>query len=178
MALIGMMATGKSTLGRALAPRLGARFVDTDDQIEATVGKSVGALWEQGGEAAYRPLERQAVLDALASTDAVVLATPGGVVVDPVMIEAVEAEHVAVVHLRASAETLTARVGDRDQRRPLLGDDPAAAIAALVEERRGRYEALADLVVDVDRRSPEEILGTVLDGLGDAVPVDGRPPEP
>jgi shikimate kinase len=170
VALIGMMAVGKTTVGRALAAEIGARFVDTDEVIEGDTGHTPRELWEEGGEAAYRPLERAAVVGALASTEPVVLATPGGVAVDEHMADAVRAADVTTVYLRATRETLVARVGDEPHHRPLLGDDPPAAIARLLRERDGRYEALADHVVDVDDRTPDEVLAAVRAALGRATP--------
>ncbi len=165
VALIGMMAVGKSTVGRGLARRWGVRFIDTDTEIEATTGQTVRELWEEGGEPGYRPLERRAVQAALATSEPVVLATPGGVVVDDLMAEALAGEDVTTVYLRATAATLVDHVGDGEGHRPLLGDDPPAAIAGLLRQRAGRYQALADLVVDVDGREPDEVVAAVLAGL-------------
>lgn len=160
-----MMAVGKSTVGRELAARLGARFVDTDELIEARTGRTPRQLWEDGGEAAYRPLERDAVAEALAAPDPVVLAVPGGVAVDDAMAAAVGAADVAVVHLRASLATLVRNVGPDARHRPLLGDDPPAALARLLGERGGRYEELADAVVDVDDLTPGQVVDAVLTAL-------------
>lgn len=164
IALVGMMAVGKSTIGRRVADRLGRRFVDTDDEIESATGMTVRDLWERDGEAGYRLRERRAVVAALASADRVVLATPGGVVVDDEMAAAVQADDVVAVHLRATAETLAARVGG-DDHRPLLGEDPATAIADLWRERAGSYEALADVIVDVDDRTADEVVDEVIAAL-------------
>ena len=180
VALIGMMAVGKSTVGRALAGSWGRPFVDTDDAIEAATGCTVRELWEAGGEDAYRPQERQAVLDALAATDPVVLAVPGGVAVDDHMASAVARDGVTTLYLRASAATLAARVGDGDDHRPLLGDDPATALTDLLDERDGTYLALADHVVEVDGRTPEQVEVAVrraLVGGGDPLRV-APPPRP
>lgn len=165
VALIGMMASGKSTVGRGLARRLGLRFVDTDEQIEAATGRTVQELWRHHGETGYRPLERKAVQDALTSADPVVLATPGGVAVDPAMAALLDDPHVVTVYLRARASTLAARVGGGQDHRPLLGDDPAAVLDRLVKERGGRYEELADHIVDVDDRTPDEIVEAALVAL-------------
>jgi shikimate kinase len=162
IALIGMMAVGKTTVGRALAERRGARFVDTDEWIEARTGRTPRELWEDGGEDAYRPLERAAVEEALSSPHDVVLATPGGVVVDDAMASAVRRAGVTTVYLRATPETLIDRVGDEPRHRPLLGDDPPAAITRLLAERGGRYEELADHIVEVDDRTPDEVLAAVV----------------
>jgi shikimate kinase len=165
VALVGMMAVGKTTTGRALARHLGARFVDTDEVIEARTGRTPRQLWEEGGEDAYRPLERKAVAEALGSPDPVVLAVPGGVAVDDAMAAHVRGPQVTTVYLRATLATLVRNVGPDARHRPLLGDDPPAALARLLDERAGRYEALADAVVDVDDRTPDEVVAAVLAGL-------------
>lgn len=159
------MAAGKSSVGRRLARRLGLPFVDTDDVIEAETGRTVRELWEEGGEAAYRPREREAVAAALAEGP-VVLAVPGGVAVDDEMAATVTRSGAVVVYLRAQPETLATRIvpGARDEHRPLLGDDPMATLAELHSRRDGRYAAIADVVLDVDERSVDELVTLVLDG--------------
>lgn len=166
VALVGMMGSGKSTVGASLARDLGVAFVDVDDRIEAATGRTARQLWEEHGEEGYRPLERDAVEAALAEPAPSVLATPGGVAVDEDMAAAVRTGAAATVYLRATAATLAERVGGDDDHRPLLGDDPAAALRRLVAERAGRYEALADHVVDVDGRRPEEVVRAVRRVLG------------
>jgi shikimate kinase len=162
VALIGMMAVGKSTTGRAVAEHLGARFVDTDEVIEARTGRTLRELWQEGGEGAYRPLEREAVHAALAEPTPVVLATPGGVAVDDAMAAHVVAPHVTTVYLRASLDTLVRRIGGAPRHRPLLGPDPAATLERLLSERARCYEDLADHIVDVDGRTPAGVVAAVL----------------
>lgn len=157
VALVGLMGAGKTTVGRRLAARRGVRFVDTDAAIEAATGRTVRELWAEGGEAAYRGRERAAVLDALASPDPVVLAVPGGVAVDPRMAAAVAGPGVVAVYLRARPATLAARLGDGPDHRPLLGDDPASALAALFTARDTTYHQLATHTLDVDTDSPDAI---------------------
>jgi shikimate kinase len=166
VAVIGMMAVGKSTTARRLAERLGARFVDVDDIIEAQTGRTVRELADEGGEQAYRALERAVVETALAAEDSVVLATPGGVAVDEAMAAAVRTPGITTVYLRAGLDTLVRHVDGGADRRPLLGDDPRAALSRLLDARAGRYEALADHVVDVDGRTPDEVVAAALDALG------------
>jgi shikimate kinase len=81
--LIGMMATGKTTIGRAVAKRIGRPFIDSDIQIETTTGKTVREIFEQDGEAAFRRLEADALASALATTTPAVIAAAGGVVLSP-----------------------------------------------------------------------------------------------
>jgi shikimate kinase len=157
-----MMAVGKSTVGRALAHHLGARFVDTDEVIEEHTGMTLREIWREGGEAAYRPLEREAVRCALAEREPVVLATPGGVAVDDAMAAEVTTAHVTTVYLRATLDTLARHVGATPRHRPLLGSDPRATLARLLDDRAARYEQLADHVVDIDGRTPAGVVAVVL----------------
>ena len=101
LALIGLMGSGKSSVGRLVAAALDLPLVDVDDAIHARTGRDVEELWREGGEAAYRPLERAVVLDALDPANPSVLAAPGGIVVDDVALAALAAPHVGVVYLRA-----------------------------------------------------------------------------
>ena len=163
LALLGLMASGKSTVGRSVARRLGWTFVDVDDVIEASTGSTVAELWESGGEQAFRLLERQVVVEALASASPNVLAAPGGVVIDPVASEAVRAPGVLAVYLRASPALLADRIeGDRDHRRPLVDDDPGAVMEKLFTERDARYRALADHTIDADAMTPDQAVHAVL----------------
>lgn len=161
VALVGLMGTGKSTIGRLVAERTGARFVDVDHAIESRTGRTVRQLWEHGGEAAYRSMESEECLAALADDD-VVLATPGGAVLDPEVRAALAG--CAVVWLRADPAVLGARVMTGDHR-PLLGDDPGTLLATMAEDRDGLYRSVAGLTIDTDRCPPEEATATILDWL-------------
>src|SRR3954470_6276259 len=99
LVLVGLMGTGKTTVGRILADRLGWALVDSDQAIEAKTGQTVRELWESGGEAAYRALESEVGLHALHGGSGVVVAAPGGVVLDPRVAEALA--RADVVWLRA-----------------------------------------------------------------------------
>jgi len=165
IALIGLMASGKSAVGEVLAERLGLPLVDVDEAIHARVGRGVQELWLEGGEAAYRPLERDVVLDAL-SGPSCVLAAPGGIAVDEVAAAAVAQPHVAVVYLQAEPRLLAERVRADPQPRPLLGADPEAALAALHRDRDHVYVGLADRVERVDQqRAPADVASAILDAF-------------
>lgn len=156
--LVGLMGAGKSTVGRLVAEATARTLVDVDVEITERTGRTVRELWEDGGEAAYRELERSTALEALTRPD-VVLAAPGGVVLDAGVRAALEPAR--VVWLRADPAVLGARVRAGDHR-PLLGADPAADLAALAEARAGLYESVADLVVDSDHGDPSRTSAEVL----------------
>jgi shikimate kinase len=171
VALIGLMASGKSAVGDVLARRLDVPLVDVDDTIEARVGRGVRELWLEGGEDAFRPLEREVVLEALAGPSCV-LAAPGGIAVDEVAADAVAQLHVAVVYLQGDPRVLAERVRLDTQPRPLLGADPEAALADQLRDREDLYLALADRVESIDERSPEEVAARILDAF-DGLPEVG-----
>ncbi len=162
--LVGMAGTGKTTTGRALAEELGWPHQDLDDLVEAAAGATVAAIWAAGGEPAFRDLERRALRDALGHGGPLVLSTGGGVVVDGGN-RALLRGAGTVVWLRATDATLAARVGDGSGR-PLLAGDAAGAVARLSAERRRWYEDVADVAVDVDDRTPRQVLDAVLAAIG------------
>jgi shikimate kinase len=157
--LVGMMASGKSSVGRRLAERRGWEFFDSDRQVEVMTGRTVGDIWRTDGEAAFRRLEAQVLADALASTTPRVIAAAGGTVLDAANRRLLEL-HRPVVWLRARPETLAGRLGSATHR-PLLDDDPAGVLKTLDANRRPYYEAVADVVVDVDDLSAEQVAACI-----------------
>ena len=179
VALVGLMGSGKSAVGEIVGARLGLPLVDVDDEITRRTGRSVRDLWEEGGEAAYRPLEQAIVLEALAPGPGKVLAAPGGVVVDPIAEEALDQAHVAVAYLRAAPETLAERVREDDQPRPLLTPDPLERLRDMHDRRDHRYRTLAQLTEDVEGRSPQQLADAVIDAFAvDLAWSDLPPSEP
>jgi shikimate kinase len=159
--LVGMMAAGKSSVGRRLAERRGWEFFDSDKQIETITGRTVAEIWRTDGEPAFRRLEAQVLADALASTRARVIAAAGGTVLDPQNRRLMELHH-PVVWLRARPETLAGRVGvGAATHRPLLDNDPAGVLQRLDATRRPYYEEVADVVVDVDDLTADQVAACV-----------------
>jgi shikimate kinase len=157
--LVGMMAVGKTSVGRRLAGARGWEFFDSDRQIETITGRTVAEIWRTDGEPAFRRLEAQVLADALASTTPRVIAAAGGTVVDEVN-RRLMAQHHPVVWLRASPELLAARVGTATHR-PLLDEDPAGVLERLDAIRRPLYQEVADVVVDVDDLSPDQVVACI-----------------
>ncbi len=154
--LIGFMGAGKSTVGRLLAERLGASFVDLDDEIAASERTPVSEIFSTRGEAGFREAERRA-LERLAGCRDVVIACGGGVVTDAAS-RAVLERSGTIVYLRVSSEVALARVGGETAGRPLLrGGDPASA-SALLASREHLYESAATLTVETEGRTPSEIV--------------------
>ena len=162
VACIGLMGAGKSTIGHLLADRLAWGFVDVDEIIEARTHCTVEQLWEHGGEDAYRPLERDIVLETLRSPEHSVLATPGGVVLDHDATLAIAASDVITVYLRADPATLGRRIEHDDHLRPLIEGHAETTMRTLFTARDHCYGDLADHVVQVDDLAPDQAADVVL----------------
>jgi shikimate kinase len=163
--LVGLMATGKTTIGRELARRLRRPFVDSDEQIEADTGRTVREIWNSDGETAYRRLEADALRTALGSSHPSVVAAAGGVVLDPANRERLR-DAGTVVWLDANPSVLAERAG-ADDHRPLLDDDPKGALERMARERRNLYEEVADHRVDVTSLAVDAAVERVLALLDD-----------
>jgi shikimate kinase len=162
LVLVGMMGSGKTTVGHRLAERLGRPFVDSDEQVEWRTGRTVRQIFEDDGEAAFRSLESEALAEALGSTEPAVVAAAGGVVLSADN-RRLLGDHL-VVWLRAGARALAHRVQAADHR-PLLEGDPEGVLRRLVEERRSLYEEVADVIVDVDDEDAGAVVDIVLASL-------------
>lgn len=162
--LVGFMASGKSTIGRHLAQRLGWRFIDFDDEIQRRTGVPIPEIFRSEGEAYFRRLEAELTED-VAAVEHVVLAPGGGWITRPELLEYF-GDETAVVWLRISPEEAVRRAHLDLSKRPLLETaDPIARARLLLREREPLYR-LADAVVDVDGRSAEEVVEQILESVG------------
>ena len=159
--LVGPMGAGKSTVAELLATAYGVTARDTDADVEAAAGRTIPDIFVDSGEAHFRELERAAVADALATHDGV-LALGGGAVLDPSTRELL-ADH-RVVFLRVGLSDAVKRVG-LGTSRPLLLGNVRSRIKALLDERTPVYESVADLVVDTDQRSPQDVADEIRKAL-------------
>ena len=160
------MGSGKTTAGETVAAALGRPLLDSDAQVEARTGRTVREIFESDGEAAYRVLERAALIDALDRTEPSVVAAAGGVVLDPENRAALKRSG-TVIWLRASPEVLASRVDGGQDHRPLLAGDAVGTLTRLDRERRALYEEVADHVLDIDDLGPEETAAAVLELVGE-----------
>jgi shikimate kinase len=169
--LIGPPGSGKTTVARVLAERLGVPARDTDADVERAAGRSVAEIFVEDGEPAFRLLERDAVTAALAG-HAGVLSVGGGAVMSP-DIEAALVGH-RVVFLDVGIADAARRIGFNKER-PLLMMNPRAQWVTLMEKRRPTYERLAVLRVDTAGRTPEDVAQEIEQRLTSAGPDDGAP---
>ena len=157
--LVGFMCAGKSSVGRVLARRLGWAFVDLDRLVEEREGRTVAEIFAREGEAAFRRAEA-AASDAVASWSRMVLAPGGGWALNAAR-TAPPAPGTLSVWLRVSPEEVVRRGASAPGTRPLLaGADPLAAARRLLAEREPAYTR-ADVVVDTEGRTPEEVAAEV-----------------
>ena len=160
LVLVGMMGAGKSSVGRRLARRLGWRHVDADKRIERTTGRTIPEIFAADGEAGFRSIEREVLETLLRVPGRTVVSTGGGAVLSPTNC-ALMRDRGTVVWLRARPETLLDRVG-KGNGRPLLADDPAAALRRIAAERQSAYASTAHYVVDVDGCTADQVADAVL----------------
>jgi shikimate kinase len=159
--VIGPPGSGKSTVGRLLAERLGVPFRDTDDDVEVGAGKPIGEIFVDDGEARFRELERAAVCDALDAHEGV-LALGGGAILDPGTQSDLAGQQ--VIYLEVGLSDAIKRVGLASAR-PLLVLNPRSQFRALMEERRPIYERLASIRIATDGREPDGIVDEIIGGL-------------
>jgi shikimate kinase len=153
--LVGFMGTGKSTVGRAVAQRLGFQLLDSDHEIERQRGKSIPDIFAQDGEPAFRELER-AFIDHGHPDRRTVVACGGGLVVQPGMLPALRAKGV-VICLHASLATVLARTS-RNRTRPLLDvEDPEQRVKTLYAAREAIYRQSGTLIL-TDARPLSDIV--------------------
>lgn len=135
--LVGLMGTGKSTVGQRLAKLIGADFVDSDDAIEAAAQRSIGEIFDEFGEPYFRDGERRVIARLLAGKHGVI-ATGGGAFIDPET-RALILERAIAVWLDCDIDTLVARTRRRDSRPLLRNGNPKDILGRLQAERAPAY---------------------------------------
>jgi shikimate kinase len=168
--LVGLMGSGKSTVGVTLARRLGRPFRDSDADIQAATGLTVRELLDRDGVDAMHALEAAQLLDVLADPEPSVIAAAASVVDVPLCITALRSPDVFVVWLKASPEVLAGRFGSADEHRPAYGDRPETFLADQLDARSSALGAVADLSVDGDDSTPDDVVSRIVAALGSIAP--------
>jgi shikimate kinase len=166
LVVVGPPTAGKTTVGTAVAAALGLPFRDTDADVEAQTGATIGEIFVESGEPHFRALEEAAVARALAEHDGV-LALGGGAVLSPAtraLLTAYAADGGRVLHLDVDLASAVERAGLSNVR-PLLGVGPRTALRGLLDARAPLYAEVATLVVATGGRSPEDVVAEVLSRL-------------
>ena len=158
--LVGLPGSGKSTVGRSLARRLGLPFNDSDHVLEQRIGCSIRSFFDREGETAFRDIE-QSVLRELADAGQGVLATGGGAVLRQANREALRAAG-QVIYLRSTPDEVFRRLR-HDVNRPLLQvDDPLERLRTLHAERDPLYRQTAHFVIETGRPSVPTLVNMIL----------------
>ena len=166
--LIGYRGSGKTTVGRLLADRLGYVFVDTDALVVEHAGKTIAAIFAEDGEAAFRDLEAAAIADAWARSG-IVLSAGGGAVLRDDNVRRLR-DCGTVLWLAADARTLWSRIqadADSNTNRPALTERIGLdEVRQILSERGPRYEKCAHHRIDVTERTPAQVTDAAEDLLG------------
>ena len=169
LVLVGLMGTGKSTVGRRIAHKLGWEFLDTDDEITRSTGRTVRQIFETEGEDFFRQLEHDVLAAAWQLSTPHVMAGAGGIVLRADNRDLLKtAQH--VVWLNAPLPVLIERIGQRaakgDGHRPLIDGNPAERLQKLYVDRESLYREVSTIEIDVEGLQVEEVIDKVLDQTG------------
>jgi shikimate kinase len=164
LVLVGLMGSGKTTVGSIVAERLGRTLVDSDLRIEARTGRTVKQILADDGVDALRRAEADALFDALADGEPRVIAAAGGVVLDDGDRRRLRRADADVVWLSADPVVLAPRTTSRGHR-PWLDADPLGTLQVMHAERADLYREVADHVVDVGGRTPDEVATAVIEAV-------------
>lgn len=160
VAIVGYMGSGKSSVGRLLARRLGWEFVDLDREIERKERRTIPEIFENSGEERFRELEHQVLVDTLDGTTDRVIACGGGTVTHPGSRERLR--EVATVFLEEDADVLYERT--RGSRRPLRAGGPEE-FEQRYSERFQHYREVADLTITMRRRPKDQAVEEIIQWL-------------
>ncbi|WP_308252095.1 shikimate kinase [Pseudonocardia sp. KRD291] len=169
--VVGPPGSGKSTIGKLLARRLGLSFADTDAVIVERIGRPIADMFTTDGEDAFRALEREVVAEALRAGHGVLALGGGSVLADAT--REILREH-RVLALDVNVADGMRRTGMSTARPLLAGVNPRATFRTLLDARAALYREVATVQVDTSRRSPNQVVASVLAALGEAPA--GEPP--
>jgi shikimate kinase len=159
--VLGLMGSGKTVAGDALAAHLGRASFDNDRMLVDATGLTGREVREQLGTAKLHELEARHFLDAIATTEPSVISAAASVVENERCLEVLGGPAALPIWLRASAETLAARF-DNEDHRPIFSDDPLGFFRTQIAERTPLFSAVSLAIVDVDGRSLQDVVDDVL----------------
>lgn len=161
ISLIGMMGSGKTTVGKLLSERLNLRFVDTDELIVQSEGCSINEIFASKGEGYFRKLETE-ILKSVLNSDNQIISTGGGIIKSELNIQLIKSKSKSF-YLKADAQSLFERVKN-DSSRPLLKDCTKDKINMILSQRVLQYEK-ADYIINTVNKVPENIVEEVIEKL-------------
>ncbi len=159
--IVGLMGTGKTTVGRLVARKLGWSLRDSDEAIEAREGLTVREIRAQRGTDAMHDLEAAHVLGVLATPGPAVVCAAASAIDRDEVVEALRRPDVAVAWLRVQPEVAASRFAG-GAHRPAFGDDPEAFLAAQAARRDPRFAAVADVTIDTGATTPDGVAAVVV----------------
>lgn len=161
--LIGLMGSGKSTIGPLLSAKLNYHFVDLDKEIAGSLNQSIREIFEEYGEDKFRE-EEQKQLRRFCHLEKQIIACGGGIVVTPSNLECLRRQH--TIYLQASPEILAKRVGE-DRERPLLKGAVSISqrLATILREREPLYKECAQIIIATEGQNPEALAEEILKKL-------------
>jgi len=162
LVLIGYRGTGKTTVGRILAERLGMNYIGMDAMIVERAGMSIPEIVEKRGWPAFRDLESE-VAQELAAVDNAVIDAGGGIIERPENIEALRA-NALIIWLKASVPAIVSRIEEDSQRPSLTGGKTfTEEVAEVLERRTPAYRSAAQHELDTDQLSPEQVADRIIE---------------
>ena len=165
LVLVGLMGTGKSTVGRRIAHKLGWEFLDTDDEINRITGRTVRQIFESDGEDFFRNIEHDVLASAWQLSTPHVIAGAGGIILRADNRELLKTSKY-VIWLHAPLQVLIERIGQRaakgDGHRPLIDGNPAERLQKLYVERESLYREVSSFEIDVEGLQVQEVIDRVL----------------
>lgn len=162
--MVGFMGTGKTSVSKSLSRMSGWRYWDVDNWIEKEAGKSIPAIFAEEGEEGFRKRESEALYELLKG-DQNILSGGGGIVLREENVARMK-ERGTVVCLCASPETIYERIGKARNRPNLEGRRSPEGIRELMAVREAAYERAADVRIDTDGKSVEEVAAEIFEKLG------------
>jgi len=160
--LIGLMGSGKSSVGRRLSEKLNMPLIDLDDYIVEQAGMSIPEIFERLGEEAFRDMESKALAETIEKR--AILASGGGIVLRKANQRLLKS-HPPVIWLKAAPEYLAKRIAG-DTNRPLIANqDTLKKLSSLAAERYPLYEKCADLIIDRDQIKKKDVVAQIIDYL-------------
>jgi len=169
--LVGVMGTGKSTVGSGIAHALQCKFVDLDTQITKSAKCTVSEIFERGGEVEFRAIETDVLATVLddaraqidqQSSNSVVVATGGGAIISQTNRDKIVSAADHVIWLDAHVDELVRRTSSSRTARPLLANNPQQVLSALSNERASLYEQIATSRIDTTGKQIEQVIDAVL----------------
>ena len=161
LVLVGLTGSGKTTVGRLAAERLGRPFLDTDAVIEAATGRTVREIFADDGESAFRDVESRVLRECLDSDEPSVIAAAGGAVLREENRRLLKSSAARVVWLCGGPSVVSDRVRGGGHR-PLLDNDPDTVLRQMWETREPLYREVADAIVTIEGRSIHDVVEAVL----------------